>query len=97
MPFLANLSGLLDRAEAYAELRKIDPAILLEAIETLSSRMHGGVRDITRAIERQVTDGLIDARSLGATCVRLSARGATVKVIAADRAEPVAPAAKAVA
>jgi ATP-dependent Clp protease ATP-binding subunit ClpA len=75
----------------------IDPAILLEAIETLSSRMHGGVRDITRAIERQVTDGLIDARSLGATCVRLSARGATVKVIAADRAEPVAPAVKAVA
>src|SRR6202035_4649815 len=40
----------------------IDPAILLDAIEALSARMNGGVRDITRAIERQVTDGLIDAR-----------------------------------
>jgi hypothetical protein len=29
VPFLANLSGLLDRAAAHAELRKIDPAILL--------------------------------------------------------------------
>jgi hypothetical protein len=30
MPYLANLSGLLDRAAAYAEAKKIDPAILLE-------------------------------------------------------------------
>lgn len=30
VPFLANLSGLLDRAAAHAELRKIDPAILLD-------------------------------------------------------------------
>jgi hypothetical protein len=30
VPFLANLSGLLDRAAGYAELRKIDPAILLD-------------------------------------------------------------------
>lgn len=29
IPFLDNLSGLLDHAGAYAEVRKIDPAILL--------------------------------------------------------------------
>ena len=38
MPFLANLSGLLDRAEAYAELRKIDPAILLAPWEVIEER-----------------------------------------------------------
>jgi ATP-dependent Clp protease ATP-binding subunit ClpA len=75
----------------------IDPKILLEAIETLSSRMHGGVRDITRAIERQVTDGLIDARSAGASRVRLYAEGTTVTVVVADRPEPVATATRAVA
>jgi len=29
-PYLANLSGLLDRASAYADERKIDPSVLLE-------------------------------------------------------------------
>lgn len=29
-PFLANLSGLLDHASAYAEARNIDPSILLQ-------------------------------------------------------------------
>ncbi|MBR0829674.1 DUF1993 domain-containing protein [Bradyrhizobium manausense] len=29
VPFLRNLSGLLDQAKAYAEARKIDPAVLL--------------------------------------------------------------------
>jgi ATP-dependent Clp protease ATP-binding subunit ClpA len=71
----------------------IDPAILLDAIETLSARTSGGVRDITRAIERQVTDGLIDARSMKATRVRLLSQGAVVKVVPADCADPAAPAA----
>jgi ATP-dependent Clp protease ATP-binding subunit ClpA len=70
----------------------IDPAILLDAIETLAARMNGGVRDITRAIERQVTDGLIDARATSAKRVRLLSSGTVVRVVAADRAEP-APAA----
>jgi ATP-dependent Clp protease ATP-binding subunit ClpA len=73
----------------------IDPNILLEAIETLSQRMHGGVRDVARAIERQVTDGLIDARAAGATGVRLLAQGATIKVVAVaatDGRQPAAPA-----
>jgi ATP-dependent Clp protease ATP-binding subunit ClpA len=73
----------------------IDPNILLEAIETLSQRMQGGVRDISRAIERQVTDGLIDARAAGAASIRLVAQGATIRVVAvaaADGRPPAAPA-----
>lgn len=59
----------------------IEPAILLDAIEALSDRMEGGVRDIARAIERQVSDGMIDARSAEAGAVRLQARGDKVEVI----------------
>jgi ATP-dependent Clp protease ATP-binding subunit ClpA len=73
----------------------IDPDILLEAIETLSQRMQGGVRDISRAIERQVTDGLIDARAAGAASIRLLAQGATIRVVAVaavDQRPPAAPA-----
>jgi ATP-dependent Clp protease ATP-binding subunit ClpA len=58
----------------------IDPAILMDAIETLSGKMQGGVRDMTRAIERQVTDGLIDARQSGASEVSLVKSGHEVKV-----------------
>jgi ATP-dependent Clp protease ATP-binding subunit ClpA len=49
----------------------IDPQILLRAIDQLTGRVQGGVRDMTRAIERQITDGLIEARSIGAREVRL--------------------------
>jgi ATP-dependent Clp protease ATP-binding subunit ClpA len=73
----------------------IDPNILLEAIETLSQRMHGGVRDISRAIERQVTDGLIDARAASATGIRLLAQGAAIRVVAVtagDGRQPSQPA-----
>jgi ATP-dependent Clp protease ATP-binding subunit ClpA len=69
----------------------IDPNILLEAIETLSQRTQGGVRDITRAIERQITDGLIDARGAGATRIKLFAQGTAIRVVAADGRQPSAP------
>jgi ATP-dependent Clp protease ATP-binding subunit ClpA len=62
----------------------IDPRILLDAVEALSKHMHGGVRDIAREIERQVTDGLIEARSQGATRVRLISDQSITKVIAVD-------------
>ena len=62
----------------------IDPQILLDAVEALSKHMHGGVRDIAREIERQVTDGLIEARSQGATRVRLISDSAVTKVVAVD-------------
>jgi ATP-dependent Clp protease ATP-binding subunit ClpA len=62
----------------------IDPQILLDSVEALSKHMHGGVRDIAREIERQVTDGLIEARSQGATRVRLISDHAITKVVAVD-------------
>ena len=43
-PFLANLSGLLDRAAAYAEARKIDPAVLLKM--RLSPTMYDLIRQV---------------------------------------------------
>lgn len=58
----------------------IDPAILLAAIEAMQKRSDGGVRDIARAIERQVTDGLLDARASGAKSVRLFANAQNVRV-----------------
>ena len=39
----------------------------------------GGVRDMTRAIERQITDGVIDAKTQGAKTIRLRAEGAVVR------------------
>ena len=61
------------------EMRKHD-AILLGAIERLG-KTSGGVRDITRAIEREISDGLIEARGKGATCVSLVDRGGRVAVV----------------
>ena len=69
----------------------IDPNILLEAIEILSQRTQGGVRDITRAIERQITDGLIDARGAGATRIKLFAKGPAINVVAVDGRQPATP------
>jgi ATP-dependent Clp protease ATP-binding subunit ClpA len=62
----------------------IDPTVLLGAIEMLAPHTKGGVRDIARAIEQEVTDGFIDARGAGATKVRIVAAGTSTKVIAVD-------------
>lgn len=59
----------------------IEPRVLLAAIEMLTPHSKGGVRDIARAIEQEVTDGLIDARATGATKVRIVAEGTATKVI----------------
>lgn len=70
----------------------IDPNILLEAIESLSQRTQGGVRDIARAIERQITDGLIDARGGNAKCIKLVSQGTTIRVVLLDERQlPAAP------
>jgi ATP-dependent Clp protease ATP-binding subunit ClpA len=61
----------------------IDPYVLLDAIDALSSRMQGGARDIARAIEGQVTDGFIDARAAGASTVSLVKKGDRVQVVVA--------------
>jgi ATP-dependent Clp protease ATP-binding subunit ClpA len=59
----------------------IEPAVLLGAIEAMSERMDGGVRDIARAIERQITDGLIEARTAGTKMIRLVVEGERVRVL----------------
>ena len=55
----------------------------------------GGVRDIARAIEKQVTDGLIDAKADGATKVRFAGNGENVQVIPVRDEEPADPGAEA--
>jgi ATP-dependent Clp protease ATP-binding subunit ClpA len=57
----------------------IDPRILVDAIAKFEDSAQGGVRDITRAIERQVTDSVIDAKTQGAAVIRLLADGASVR------------------
>jgi hypothetical protein len=57
----------------------IDPRILVEAISRLEDKAQGGVRDITRAIERQITDSIIDAKTQGAATIRLVAGEAAVR------------------
>jgi ATP-dependent Clp protease ATP-binding subunit ClpA len=58
----------------------IDATILLEAIDRNKALAAGGVRELARAIEADVADGLIDAKAAGATMVRLSKDGARVLV-----------------
>lgn len=51
--YLDNLSGLLDRAVAHAETRKIDPAVLLNA--RLYPNMYSLVRQVGEANRHAVT------------------------------------------
>ncbi len=60
----------------------IDAQILLSAIEKVSEQgAKGGVRDIARTIEDQIADGLLDAKSQGASKVRLLAEADEVIVV----------------
>jgi ATP-dependent Clp protease ATP-binding subunit ClpA len=72
----------------------IDPAILLGAIAKFGDHAQGGVRDMTRALERQITDSVMDAKTQGATKIRLRADGASVRAECVERGntrvEPVA-------
>jgi ATP-dependent Clp protease ATP-binding subunit ClpA len=60
----------------------IDPRILLNAVERLSGPMQGGVRDIARSIERDVSNSLIDARAAGAEEITLADAGGVIRVLA---------------
>jgi ATP-dependent Clp protease ATP-binding subunit ClpA len=63
----------------------IDPQILLASIEKVTEGgAKGGVRDIARAIEDQIADGLVDAKSAGAKLVQLVAKGDRIEVLAID-------------
>ncbi len=84
-----EIEKLVQQYGLAVEAGGIDPHILLEAIARFEDRAQGGVRDITRAIERQVTDGVIDAKTQGATCIRLSADGVRMRteIVAANLTE----------
>jgi ATP-dependent Clp protease ATP-binding subunit ClpA len=63
----------------------IDPQILLASIDKVTEiGAKGGVREIARAIEDQIADGLVDAKNTGAKQVRLVAKGDGVEVIPVD-------------
>jgi ATP-dependent Clp protease ATP-binding subunit ClpA len=60
----------------------IDPQILLAAIEQITTEgAKGGVREISRSIEKKIADGLVDAKLEGATHVRFAAEGEQIRVI----------------
>lgn len=53
VPFLNNLSGLLDRAAAYADARKLDPAILL------GMRLYPNMYDLSQQVGEAVRHAVI--------------------------------------
>ena len=60
----------------------IDPPILLAAIDRVSqANAKGGVREISRGIEKRIADGLVEAKLEGAAKVRLVAEGDDVRVV----------------
>jgi len=67
----------------------IDVNILLDAIDrnkTLASA--GGVRELARAIETDIADGLIDAKTAGASAVQLVEQGGLIQVVPVSMAAP---------
>lgn len=77
-----EIEGLTKQFDLEIAEGGIDARILLDAVETLSKQQSkGGVRDIARTIEKQITDSLIDAKADGAKRVRLEADGQRIKVI----------------
>jgi ATP-dependent Clp protease ATP-binding subunit ClpA len=77
-----EIEGLTKQFDLELAEGGIDARILLDAVEsTTKQNAKGGVRDIARAIEKQITDGLIDAKSEGARRIRLQADGDRIKVI----------------
>ena len=66
----------------------IDPQILVDAIDKVEEPgAKGGVREISRNLERQIADGLVDAKLAGASRVRFVPEGEKIRVIP----EPDAP------
>ncbi len=62
----------------------IDHQILMSAIEKVSEQgAKGGVREISRNIEKKIADGLVDAKLAEATHVRFVADGEKINVIPA--------------
>ncbi|WP_256570515.1 DUF1993 family protein [Bradyrhizobium sp. CCGUVB1N3] len=58
VPFLRNLSGLLDKAAAHAEARKIDPAILL------GMRLYPNMYDLAQQVGEAVRHAVVGSALL---------------------------------
>ena len=56
--FLGNLSDLLDRAAVHAELRKIDPAVLL------NTRLHPNMYNVTRQVGEAIRHAVVSCALL---------------------------------
>jgi ATP-dependent Clp protease ATP-binding subunit ClpA len=83
-----EIEGLAEQFGLAIASGGIDPRILLGSIDALSKQQPaGGVRDIARMIEKQITDGLIDAKADGTKRIRLLSDGDRIKVVP-DRNEP---------
>jgi ATP-dependent Clp protease ATP-binding subunit ClpA len=68
----------------------IDPAIFLDAIDKVADAA-GDHRAVSRRIERQIADGLLNAKAAGATHVRLTSEDGKIRVSSAagaDRSSP---------
>lgn len=77
VPYLGNLSGLLDHAAAYAEQRKIDPAVLLTM--RLSPTMFNLTRQVCEANRHAVLAGALLAGQAAPTVLETEADIAELK------------------
>ncbi len=66
-----ELTALLAQYEVQIESNGIDPQILLSAMEQFENSSRGGVREIARGIEKMVVNQVLEARSKGASKIRL--------------------------
>ena len=77
-----EIEALTERFDLKINSGGMDPRILLDSVDAISKqKSKGGVRDIARAIEKQITDGLIDAKADGAKRIRLEAAGDEIRVV----------------
>jgi ATP-dependent Clp protease ATP-binding subunit ClpA len=95
-----EIERLVGRFELTLADGGIAPEILIDALDRARQHAGSSVRDLARAIERQITDGLIDAKAAGAMRIRLekdrdgriraTAAAAASGAAADNRREPVA-------
>ena len=62
----------------------LDQDILLDAMERAERGGHQNVREIARAIEREMGDSLVDAKASGAKVIRVSSLDGRIIAEAAD-------------